>query len=214
MYFRQSHGSSKKLDVQEADFSPSYSSTESEMASLDASLRMDGIPAFGLWDLVIEVLHSSFNETQRLQRVRRDPLLNKTSGKRTNTQSITQIPKECLEFSSVDHVSSNVISPRLRATVYIFEDTEAVIKMIINGRHRVALYWLYGRSYLDPKIQFKYVDTKNQLADLLTKGNSTVSSSLFVQHQQVQLFKLRASDVEKNNRKEHQKKELRPNQSR
>ena len=29
------------------------------------------------------------------------------------------------------------------------------------------------RINLDPKIQIKYIDTKNQLADILTKGNFT-----------------------------------------
>ena len=62
--------------------------------------------------------------------------------------------------------------------LYICEDNEAVIKMIIKGRsptmgqvsrtHRVALDWLF-----DPKIQITYVDTKIQLADILTKGNFT-----------------------------------------
>ena len=33
--------------------------------------------------------------------------------------------------------------------------------------------WLFDRLYLDPKIQIKYIDTKNQLADILTKGNFT-----------------------------------------
>ena len=39
--------------------------------------------------------------------------------------------------------------------------------------HRVALDWVFGRINLDPKIQIKYIDTKNQLADILTKGNFT-----------------------------------------
>ena len=53
--------------------------------------------------------------------------------------------------------------------------------MIIKGRsptmrhvsrtHRVALDWLFDRINWDPKIQVKYIDTKNQLADILTKGN-------------------------------------------
>ena len=65
----------------------------------------------------------------------------------------------------------------------MFEDNEAVIKMIIKGRsptmrhvsriHRVALDWLFDRIRLDPKIQITYIDTKNQLADMLTKGNFT-----------------------------------------
>ena len=67
--------------------------------------------------------------------------------------------------------------------LYIFEDNEAVIKMIIKGRsptmrhvsrtHRVALDWLFDRINLDPMIQIKYIDTKSQLADILTKGNFT-----------------------------------------
>ena len=36
--------------------SVSHSSTESETISLDAGLRMDGLPALDLWDVVIEVL--------------------------------------------------------------------------------------------------------------------------------------------------------------
>ena len=69
----------------------------------------------------------------------------------------------------------------LEALLNVFEDKEAVIKMIIKGRsrrmrhvyrtHRVALDWLFDRINLDPKIQVKYIDTKNQLADMLTKGN-------------------------------------------
>ena len=65
----------------------------------------------------------------------------------------------------------------------MFEDSEAVIKMIIKGRsptlrhvsrtHRVALDWLFDRINLDSKIQSKYFDTKNQLADTLTMGNFT-----------------------------------------
>ena len=38
--------------------SVSNSSTKDEIITLDASLRMDGIPALDLWDLVIEVFHS------------------------------------------------------------------------------------------------------------------------------------------------------------
>ena len=45
--------------------SVSHSSTESEVISLDAGLRMDGISALDLWDLVKEVLHSSNNVPAR-----------------------------------------------------------------------------------------------------------------------------------------------------
>ena len=43
----------------------------------------------------------------------------------------------------------------------------------VSRTHRVALDWLSDRINLDPKIQIKYIDTKNQLADILTKGNFT-----------------------------------------
>ena len=70
------------------------------------------------------------------------------------------------------------------SAVVHFEDNEAVIKMIIMGlrplmmrhvfrTHSVALDWLFDGINLDPKIQVKYVDTKNQLADLLTKRSFT-----------------------------------------
>ena len=84
---------------------------------------------------------------------------------------------------NVDFISSNVHSSRQEALLKIFEDYEAVIKMIIKGRsptvrhvsrtRRVSLDWLFDRINLDPKIQIKYIDTKNQLADILTKGNFT-----------------------------------------
>ena len=43
----------------------------------------------------------------------------------------------------------------------------------VSRTHKVALDWLFDRINFDPKIQIKYIDTINQLADILTKGNST-----------------------------------------
>ena len=45
--------------------SVSHSSTEAVVISLDAGSRMDGIPALDLWDLVIDVFHSSTNQTRK-----------------------------------------------------------------------------------------------------------------------------------------------------
>ena len=89
------------------------------------------------------------------------------------------------------------------------KSNEAVIKMIILGRRptmrhvsrtrRVALDWLFDRINLGPKIQLKYVNTKIQLADIMTKGNFTRDewNNLF-QCQHFQLSQLPRSDVEKN----------------
>ena len=86
-------------------------------------------------------------------------------------------------MKNIDSGPSNVQPSRQEALLYVFEDNEAVINMIIKGRsptmrhvsrtHRVALDWLFDRINLDTKIQIKYIDTKNQLADILTKGNFT-----------------------------------------
>ena len=86
-------------------------------------------------------------------------------------------------LTKVDRVPSNVQFSHHEALLYVFEDNEAVFKMIIEGRcptmrhvsrtHRVALDWLFDRINLDPKIQIKYIDTNNQLADILTKRNFT-----------------------------------------
>ena len=43
----------------------------------------------------------------------------------------------------------------------------------VSRTHRVALDRLFDRISLDSKIQIKYIDTKNQLADILTKGSFT-----------------------------------------
>ena len=154
--------------------SVSHSSTESEITSLDAGLRMDGIPALDLRDLASEVLHSSSNQPEKSQeKVQGDLLRDTPSRRHTNSLVQTPIQHNDLELSNVDFVSSNVKSSQLGAMLYIFEDNEAVIKMIIKGRsptmrhisrtHRVALDLLFDRINLDPKIQIKYVDTKKQL---------------------------------------------------
>ena len=97
------------------------------------------------------------------------------------TQHKTKIPTQHDNFdlNNIDCVPSKAKFSRFGAVLYIFEDNAAVIKMIITGRsptmrhvsrtQRVALDWLFDRISLDPKIQIKYVDTKHQLADILTK---------------------------------------------
>ena len=86
-------------------------------------------------------------------------------------------------MNKIDCVPSNVQSLHQEALLYVFDDNEAVIKMIIIGRsftmrhvsrtHRVALDWLFDRVNVGTKIQIKYIDTKNQLAHILTKGSFT-----------------------------------------
>ena len=141
----------------------SHSSTESETITLDTGLRLDGLPALELWDLIVSVLGNVSRVSDRSGKPESDDHKHhKYHNKIDVMEDIVSVP-------------SNVQSAR--------EDNEAVIKMIIKGRsptmrhvsrpHSVALDWLFDRQNLDSKIQIKYIDTKNLLADILTKGNFT-----------------------------------------
>ena len=148
----------------------SHSSTASEIIFFDIGLRLDGLPALELWDLIVSVFRSSQISDRTRQPV-------------NDVNKRHKSPKRIDVMENIDSVPSNVQSSRQEALLYVFEDNEAVIKMIMKGRsptmrhvsrtHRVALDWLFDRINLDPKIQIKYIDTKNQLADILTKGNFT-----------------------------------------
>ena len=46
----------------------SHSSTESEIISLDTGLRLDGLPALELWDLIVAVLHGNTNQSHKERR--------------------------------------------------------------------------------------------------------------------------------------------------
>ena len=142
----------------------SHSSTESEIISLDTELRLDGLPALELWDLIVSVFGNVSRVSDRSGQPDTDVHKHHRSQKKINV------------MENIDSVPSNVQSSRQEALLYVFEDNEAVIKMIIEGRsptmrhvsrtHRVALDWLFDRINLDSKIQIKYIDTKNQLADI------------------------------------------------
>ena len=149
----------------------SNSSTESEIISLDTGLRLDGLPSLELWDLIVSVLGNVSRVSDR-------------TGKPVNGEDKHYKFHNKIDVTKdIDAVPSNVQSARQEALLYLFEDSEAVIKMIRKGRsptmrhvsrtHRVALDWLFDRINLDPKIQIKNNDTKNQLADILTKENFT-----------------------------------------
>ena len=141
----------------------SHSSTESEIISLDAGVTLDGLPALVLWDLIVSVFGSMTQTTGR-------------TGRPVDVKRNQKIQRKINVMENIDSVPSNVQSSCQEALLYVFEDNEAVIKMIIKGRsptmrhvsrtHRVALDWLLDRINLEPKIQIKYIDTKNQLADI------------------------------------------------
>ena len=102
--------------------------------------RLDGLPALELWDLIVSVLGNVSRVSDRSGQPDNDV------HKRHKSQKKIDVMED------IDAVPSNVQSARQEALLYVFEDTEAVIKMIIKGRsptmrhvsrtHRVALDWL------------------------------------------------------------------------
>ena len=64
MHFRKPHVRSNQPWMCKKQTSVSHSSTESEIISLEAGLRMDGIPALDLWDLIVTVLHGNTNQSK------------------------------------------------------------------------------------------------------------------------------------------------------
>ena len=115
----------------------SHSSTESEIISLDTGLRLDGLPALELWDLIVSVSGSVSQISDRTGQPVNDVKKHHKSQRKINV------------IKNIDYVPSNVQSSRQEALLYVFEDNEAVIKMIIKVRsptmrhvsraHRVAL---------------------------------------------------------------------------
>ena len=136
---------------------------------MDTGLRLDGLPALELWDLIVSIFGNMTPNTERTGRPVNDVKKHQKSQKKIDV------------MENIDSVPSNVRFSHQEAL--LFEDNEAVIKMIIKGRnptmrhvsrtHRVALDWLFDRINLDSKIQINYIDTQNQLADIPTKGNFT-----------------------------------------
>ena len=141
-----------------------HSSTESEITSLDTGLRLYGLLALELWDLIVSVLGNVSRVSDRSGQPEYDVHKSHNSHKKIDV------------MKDIDAVPSNVQSARQEALLYVFEDNEAVIKMIIKGRsptmrhvsrtHRVALDWLFDRINLDSKMQMKCIDTEKQLADI------------------------------------------------
>ena len=96
-------------------------------------------------------------------------------------------PRTALEsLFDVDSVPPTYPMSSGAVKIVIFEDNESVIKMVVKGRspalghvsrtHRVDLDWLFERCRVDPSIRIRFVPTKAQLAEMLTKGSFTAST--------------------------------------
>ena len=141
--------------------------------SRDSFSRFMGSDCFFPWKHDSDSWKTGENRSQRWQRSQIKQIF----------QGMTNV------LNHIDSVPSNVQFSSQEALLYVFEDNEAVIKMIIKGRgptlrhvsrtDKVALDWLLDRINLDPKIQIKYIDTKKPTCRYSNqKGISHVMSGI------------------------------------
>ena len=108
--------------------------------------------------MVLEVLRSTNNTVQPNHNSIQET--GATLHSKTKTENVKRRQK-VEQLNDVDYVHQNTHSSEGESQLYIFEDNEAVIKMIIKGRsptmrdmsrtHSVALDWLFDRINMDPK---------------------------------------------------------------
>ena len=94
------------------------------MISLDARLRLDGIPALDLWDLIFAVLNQNRIEQDDLSKNKREVCSPPHTF--TNASNLRGVN----DLDTVDLIPSNVQSSHQEALLCVSEDNEAVIKMI------------------------------------------------------------------------------------
>ena len=95
--------------------SVSHSSTESEIISLDAGLKLDGIPALDLWVLIVLVLG---NTTQNHDRTGRPVVCPHTNHKRKQSRRVIN------DLDNVDLHPSNVQSSHQEAFFVCLKTTK------------------------------------------------------------------------------------------
>ena len=90
--------------------------------SLDAGLRLDGIPALDLWDLIVAIL----GNTNPSNQARGDPFMNKREVRSTphTIHKRKQSRRVINDLDNVDFIPSNVNSSHQEALLYVFEETK------------------------------------------------------------------------------------------
>ena len=142
----------------------SHSSTESEIVAAEQGIRTEGLQALAFWELVTELLS--------------------TSPTAKTAEAHTVIPKD-LEMNPYSErfnpakYFAYCRRPQQTTRLIIAEDNEAVIKLVAKARsmalrhlprtHRIDLQWLF-EVCSHPRVCMKYVNTKQQAADLMTKS--------------------------------------------
>ena len=120
---------------------------------------MEGIFTLDFCVLIVAVLGNK-NQSRKEQG---DLLMNKCEDRSVHhtLQERKKSHRMINDWDNVDFTPSNVNSSHQEALLYVFENNEAMIKMITKGRsltmthvsrsHRVAFNWLFERVNLDPQ---------------------------------------------------------------
>ena len=164
--------------------SVSHISTEAEIIPLDGSLRMDGIPALTLWYLAIELFHS------RTDGPNGEPLKKPVGS--CHAKHAQLLPNQAHQRHSNKHWSHSL---KYNASCF-----QCYVARLWGQwgmfQEPTELVWIgcLTRLIWTPKIQIRYIDTKHQLGDMLTKKEFHTwwveQSSSCVQYQTFQLHLL------------------------
>ena len=151
---------------------------------MEMVLRTEGIPALDLWELIVDVFSDGKPKTKDLKKGRhnrKDRIKPAQNGNRTTGGDYV---KEIL--MGVDKVPNTMPPLSHSSELWIMEDSDATIKMCLKGRSpalrhvprvfRVDLDTMFERILTDPSIKMQYINTKEQLADILTKGSFTAQT--------------------------------------
>jgi len=141
----------------------SHSSTESEIVAAEQGIRTEGLQVLAFWELVTELLGTAPSKVAETQSGRPKDL-------EMNPYSENFNPGKYFAYTR---------KPGHTTVLIIAEDNEAVIKIIKKARsmalrhlprtHRIDVQWLF-EVCSHPRVRMLYVNTKQQVADLMTKA--------------------------------------------
>ena len=138
----------------EKQTSVSHSSTESKIISLDAGLRMDGIPALDLWDLIVTVLHGNTNQSKQVQGDLSTSLTRKKKSWKGWWSGIVLILFPQTRILLIRKLCCTYLKTTKQWSRWLWRE-EVPTMSHVSRTHRVALDRLFDGINLDPKIQIK-----------------------------------------------------------
>ena len=184
---------------------------------------MDGFHPLDLWDMFVEVFHSSSHQAKGpKQQARWDLQRIKPSGKHTNTQIKTQMHHNDLELSNVDYVSLRTLNLLVLAPCFTFLkkmkrwsrwSSKAEVQQwdTCPEPTKLRLIGNLTESTWTQKIRIKYVDTKKPTLRHTDKGATShvMSGTIFsvCSISAFQLCQLPSNNVEQDTGKNKRRKE-------